>query len=104
MSKDDAIGFLVNNTGISVPMATMEVKHSARIPGRAPSYKFGELWLKQLRELAEETLGTVFIMAFGLIFQSFNSIDLFFVRLIRNQSESTRLEWCGGSVVNASAS
>ena len=48
-SRQNAIDFLINNTGYSVSVATHQVDSYIATPGRATSYKVGEREIQRLR-------------------------------------------------------
>jgi uncharacterized protein (DUF885 family) len=59
-SRDQAIEFMMTNTGKSKHDITVEVDRYIAWPGQALAYKIGELKIEQLRALAEKTLGPRF--------------------------------------------
>jgi uncharacterized protein (DUF885 family) len=59
-TRERAIRYLVDNSGITEPNATAEVDRYYVNPGQALSYKMGELRIKALRAKAREALGERF--------------------------------------------
>lgn len=59
-SYDQAVDFLVDNTGISRGYAQYEVARYIAFPGQAPAYKVGQMEILALREYAKEELGDDF--------------------------------------------
>lgn len=55
-SRQKAIDFLANNTALSLHNVQTEVDRYISWPGQALSYKIGELTIKRLRQVAQETL------------------------------------------------
>jgi uncharacterized protein (DUF885 family) len=56
-SRDQAIDYMLSNSGMGRTDATAEVERYIAIPGQALAYKIGELTIKRLRAKAETALG-----------------------------------------------
>jgi uncharacterized protein (DUF885 family) len=59
-SKQQAVDFMMDNTALSSANIDAEVNRYITWPGQALAYKIGELKIRELRLLAEESLGTKF--------------------------------------------
>lgn len=59
-SYDEAIEFMIENTGINEGFATWEVERYIAYPAQAPSYMVGKLEILRLRNMAETELGDAF--------------------------------------------
>ncbi len=59
-TREEAIDFMKKNTSLSLHEVTTEVDRYIGWPGQAVSYKIGELKIRELRKLAEESLGENF--------------------------------------------
>jgi uncharacterized protein (DUF885 family) len=59
-SRDEAIRFMTDNTGLSEGNIRAEVDRYISWPGQALAYKLGELEIRALRERAETDLGEHF--------------------------------------------
>jgi uncharacterized protein (DUF885 family) len=59
-SRQQAIDFLAENTALSLLNITNEVDRYIAWPGQAVAYKIGELKIRELRQRAEEALGSRF--------------------------------------------
>jgi len=59
-TRQQAIDYMAENTGLSLHNITAEVDRYISWPGQALAYKMGELKIRQLRALAEKELGTNF--------------------------------------------
>lgn len=59
-SRQQAIDYMVANTGQTIALTTTEVDRYLVWPGQATAYKVGELKIKALRAKAEAALGTRF--------------------------------------------
>ena len=59
-SRDDAIAYMLENTGLTETNVIAEVDRYITTPGQATAYKYGELKIKELRRRAENALGQAF--------------------------------------------
>ena len=59
-TRQQAIDFMVENSGLSMNNITSEVDRYISWPGQALAYKIGELKIRELRSKAEQTLGKQF--------------------------------------------
>jgi len=59
-SRDQAIDFMMNNSGMTRTEVIAEVDRYIAIPGQAVAYKIGALKIQELRKRAETKLGTRF--------------------------------------------
>ena len=59
-SRDQAIEYMLENTGLTQANVIAEVDRYITYPGQATAYKHGELKIKELRRRAENTLGGAF--------------------------------------------
>lgn len=59
-SRDQAIRYMLDNTGLSQNEVTTEVDRYITWPGQALAYKIGELKIRELRARAERALGEKF--------------------------------------------
>jgi uncharacterized protein (DUF885 family) len=59
-TREEAIDFMVKNSALTIHNITTEVDRYIAWPGQALAYKTGELKIRELRTLAEETLGDMF--------------------------------------------
>jgi uncharacterized protein (DUF885 family) len=59
-SRDQAIGFMADNTSLSEANIRAEIDRYISWPGQALAYKLGELFIFDLRQRAERTLGDGF--------------------------------------------
>ncbi|MGQ0590957.1 MAG: DUF885 domain-containing protein [Sphingosinicella sp.] len=59
-TREQAIRYMLENSGVSETQATTEVERYIAIPGQALSYKIGQLKILELRERAERALGDRF--------------------------------------------
>jgi uncharacterized protein (DUF885 family) len=59
-SRERAMNYLANNTALSLHNVKTEIDRYISWPGQALSYKMGELTIKKLRKMAEQTLGQHF--------------------------------------------
>ena len=56
-SYDEAVDFLIENTGIVEGFARYEVERYVAYPGQAPAYTVGKLKIQELRQQAMDSLG-----------------------------------------------
>lgn len=59
-TRDQAIQYMLDNSGMSRTDATIEVERYIAIPSQALTYKIGALTIQRLREKAEKALGDKF--------------------------------------------
>jgi len=59
-SRQQAIDFMASNTALSMHEVNTEIDRYIGWPGQAVSYKIGELKIKELRKVAESSLGDKF--------------------------------------------
>lgn len=59
-TRDEAIAFMTDNTGLSEGNIRAEIDRYISWPGQALAYKLGELEIRELRERAESSLGERF--------------------------------------------
>jgi uncharacterized protein (DUF885 family) len=59
-TREQAIRYMLDNSGVSETQATSEVERYIAIPGQALAYKIGQLKILELRARAEEALGDRF--------------------------------------------
>ena len=59
-TRDEAIRFMTENTGLSEGNIRAEIDRYISWPGQALAYKLGELKIRELRERAESSLGDRF--------------------------------------------
>jgi uncharacterized protein (DUF885 family) len=59
-TRDQAIDYMVSNTGMTRGNVTAEVDRYLVLPGQATAYKIGELKIKELRARAKAALGERF--------------------------------------------
>lgn len=59
-SRDEAISYLLDNTGLTVREAADQIDRYITWPAQATAYKIGEIRIRALRERAQEALGPRF--------------------------------------------
>ena len=59
-TRQQAIDYMLENTGLSLNNITTEVDRYITWPGQALAYKMGELKIRELRDYAEKQLGASF--------------------------------------------
>ena len=59
-SRDEALKFMMDNTGASESGASLEIDRYIALPAQALSYKIGQLKISSIRSKAERTLGSKF--------------------------------------------
>ncbi|ROT66624.1 hypothetical protein C7M84_015346 [Penaeus vannamei] len=59
-SRDKAVNFLLEHTGMSETAIQIEVNRYITWPGQACSYKIGEIKIRELRQKAQNALGNLF--------------------------------------------
>ena len=59
-TRQRAVEFMTENTALSIHEVNTEIDRYISWPGQALSYKIGELKIRELRELAENELGSTF--------------------------------------------
>src|SRR5690606_24408638 len=59
-TREQAVDFMASNTALSLLEINSETDRYISNPGQALSYKIGELKIRELRQKAEQQLGTKF--------------------------------------------
>lgn len=59
-TRDEAIKYMVDNTGLSEGGVTSEIERYIVMPGQACAYKMGQLMIVELRERSRRALGAAF--------------------------------------------
>jgi uncharacterized protein (DUF885 family) len=59
-SREQAIAYMVNNTGMGESEVTTEIERYMALPGQACAYKLGQLKILALRDKAKTALGARF--------------------------------------------
>jgi uncharacterized protein (DUF885 family) len=59
-SRDQAMKFMIENTGGSESGSSLEIDRYIALPGQALAYKIGQLKIAAIRSKAEKTLGSKF--------------------------------------------
>lgn len=59
-TREEAVDFMASNTALSMHEVNTEIDRYIGWPGQAVSYKMGELKIRELRQYAEQELGSTF--------------------------------------------
>ncbi len=59
-SREEAIAYMVANTGMTEDEVTREIERYVVWPGQATAYKTGQIAILKMRKRAEDTLGDRF--------------------------------------------
>ena len=59
-TRDEAVNFMADNTALSLHEVNTEIDRYISWPGQALAYKIGELKIRELRQKAQEKLGSRF--------------------------------------------
>jgi uncharacterized protein (DUF885 family) len=62
-SRDEAVAYLMDNVGLTEPQARNQIHRYMAWPGQALGYKLGALKIQELRERAQQRLGSRFSLA-----------------------------------------
>lgn len=91
-SYQEAVDYMVENTGLPAPWVEFEVSRYTLWPGQATSYKIGQLKINELRDLARQELGDDFdLQEFHTVILQNGAMPLSVLEtVVRDYIETTR--------------